>query len=70
MSTQASTNKGTKKLSGFLKGVRAEIKKVSWPTRKQLINHTAVVISVCAILAVLVAIVDQGLLKLLSLIVK
>lgn len=70
MATQAGTNKGTKKMTGFLRGVKAELKKVSWPNRKQLLNHTSVVIGACALIAILVALVDQGLLKLLSLIVK
>lgn len=70
MATQASTNKGTKKMATFFKGVKSEMRKVSWPSRKQLLNHTTVVIGVCALMAILVAIVDQGLLKLLSLIVQ
>ena len=30
--------------NGFLKGIKAELKKVVWPTRKQLINNTLMVI--------------------------
>lgn len=29
---------------GFLKNVRSELKKVVWPTKKQLINNTCMVI--------------------------
>lgn len=29
---------------GFLKGVKSELKKVVWPTKKQLINNTVLVI--------------------------
>lgn len=30
--------------SGFFKGLKAELKKVVWPTRKQLVNNTALVL--------------------------
>lgn len=30
--------------NGFFKGLKAELKKVVWPTRKQLINNTALVL--------------------------
>lgn len=29
---------------GFIKGVKAELKKVVWPTKKQLINSTLLVL--------------------------
>lgn len=68
MAAQTGTNKGTaKKIGGFFRGVKAEVKKVSWPNKKELVNHTAVVIAVCAIMALLVWILDSGLHALLSL---
>lgn len=30
--------------NGFFKGLKAELKKVVWPTRKQLVNNTALVL--------------------------
>lgn len=30
--------------SGFFKGLKAELKKVVWPTRKQLVNNTVLVL--------------------------
>ncbi|MDO4283162.1 MAG: preprotein translocase subunit SecE [Clostridia bacterium] len=39
---------------GFLKGVRAELKKVVWPTRKQLINNTVLVVVLILAFAVIV----------------
>ena len=30
--------------NGFFKGLKAELKKVVWPTRKQLTNNTALVL--------------------------
>jgi len=54
MTTQANANNGekAKTFSKFLKGVRSELKKVNWPSRKELINNTIVVI-ISVILATL-----------------
>lgn len=38
-----------KKSGGFLKNVRAEMKKVSWPTRKELKDYTVVVLVMCTL---------------------
>ena len=54
------------KVLKFLKEVKVEMGKVSWPTREALINSTAVVIVVSLIFAVLVGALDT----LLMLIVK
>ncbi len=35
----------TKRLGNFLKDVRAELKKVTWPSRTEVINTTVVVIA-------------------------
>ena len=34
---------------GFFKGVRTELKKVVWPTRKELVSYTGVVIFTCVV---------------------
>ncbi len=39
---------------GFFKGVRAELKKVVWPTRKQLINNTVLVVALILAFAVII----------------
>lgn len=39
---------------GFLKGVKSELKKVVWPTKKQLINNTIMVLALVIVLAVIV----------------
>jgi preprotein translocase subunit SecE len=52
-----SANTNTKKsgrLSGFFKGVKSELKKVSWPTKKELTNNTIVVIVVVALMTLVV----------------
>jgi preprotein translocase subunit SecE len=45
--------------SRFIKEVIAELKKVSWPTRSQLAQSTAVVLVVVAIVAVYLAVLDS-----------
>lgn len=44
----------------YLRDTRAELKKVVWPTRKETINNTAVVLVVVAISAVFMLILDLG----------
>jgi len=45
--------------SRFLKEVIAELRKVSWPTRSQLAQSTAVVLVVVAIVSIYLAILDS-----------
>ncbi|MEK7582371.1 MAG: preprotein translocase subunit SecE, partial [Patescibacteria group bacterium] len=42
----------------YLKDVRAELSKVSWPTRQQTINYTFVVIGISLALAIFLGILD------------
>lgn len=39
---------------GFFKGVKAELKKVVWPTKKQLINNTILVLLLVVALSVII----------------
>ncbi len=41
-----------KQVVQFLKEVRQELKKVTWPTRREIINHTLIVIGASLIVAV------------------
>jgi preprotein translocase subunit SecE len=49
------------KVSQFLREVRAELKRVTWPTRKETIGSTSVVIILVMIVAVFLGLVDLGL---------
>lgn len=42
----------------FFKEFKAELKRVSWPTRKQLVNNTIAVVSIVVIVAVIVFVLD------------
>ena len=46
----------------YFKGVRTEMKKVVWPTKKELVSYTAVVVMTCAVFALGFWLVDTGVL--------
>jgi preprotein translocase subunit SecE len=52
----------------FLQQVVAELRKVIWPNRKQMINYTAVVLVFLAFMVALIGLVDLGLAKLVMLV--
>ncbi len=47
-----------KKITGFLKAVIAEMRKVSWPKKKELKKYTVVVIATVVFMAVYFGVVD------------
>ncbi len=55
-----------KKVMQFLKEAKAELKKVSWPSRRELIESTMVVIVTVLTIAIFVGVIDLGLSKLLA----
>jgi len=54
------------KAFGFLAEVRAEVKKVTWPTRAEALGGTAVVVVVVLIMAMFLGIVDAILSKIVQ----
>ncbi|WP_461367283.1 preprotein translocase subunit SecE [Candidatus Darwinibacter acetoxidans] len=46
------------KITKFLREVRSEMRKVSWPNRKELITYTIVVLVTVVIVAVFTGVVD------------
>jgi preprotein translocase subunit SecE len=52
----------------YLKQVVAELRKVIWPNRKQMVNYTAVVLVFLAFMVALIGLVDFGLAKLVMLV--
>ena len=57
------------RIRDYFKGVNSELKKVSWPTKKETYRYTLVVIAVCAAFALLFWVIDTGILGLLELII-
>ncbi|NMA87368.1 MAG: preprotein translocase subunit SecE [Tissierellia bacterium] len=68
MSAKSGAKKG--KTSTYFKGVKAEMKKVIWPTKKELVNYTGVVVLISAMVGIIVWLLDMGIHRLLSLIIK
>lgn len=59
-----------KKIVQFIKEVKNELKKVTWPGRKEVINSTIVVLIATAILTIFLYMVDVGLSRLVGIIIK
>jgi preprotein translocase subunit SecE len=53
----------------FLRECKIELKKVKWPTKKELISMTSVVIILVLVLAAFLGIVDFGLIKIIKLVI-
>ena len=58
-----------KKVSRFFKDFRSEVKKIVWPTKKQVVNNTIVVFVAMGVVGAAIWIIDYvlGLLRTLSL---
>ena len=52
----------------YLRQVSAEISKVIWPSRREMVNYTIVVLVFLAIMTTLIGLVDLGLAKLVLLV--
>ncbi|MGN0712372.1 MAG: preprotein translocase subunit SecE [Anaerovoracaceae bacterium] len=50
----------------YFKGVKIEMKKVVWPTKKETVSYTAVVILTCAVFALGFWLIDTGVLAALK----
>ena len=55
------------RVTDYVKEVRAETLKVSWPNRKEVRQATIVVLIACSILASLIFVIDQVFVRLLGL---
>ncbi len=58
MATQTDNTRG--RLTSYFRGVRAEMRKVVWPSGKELLNHTGIVIAISLIVSVIVYLLDLG----------
>ncbi len=48
----------TKKKSSPFKAIRMELKKVSWPNKKEVTQYTAVVFAMCVAVGTMIAVCD------------
>jgi preprotein translocase subunit SecE len=69
MSNRDDKTKTTSKISTYFKGVKAELKKVNWPTKKELTNYIIVVFATTAALTLIIWGLDLVFQNLVSLIV-
>ncbi|MBQ1048783.1 preprotein translocase subunit SecE [Verrucosispora sp. WMMA2044] len=51
------------RIARFIREVVAELRKVIWPTRKELLTYTAVVIAFVTVMLTIVAVLDYGFAK-------
>lgn len=54
----------------FFRDVKAELKKVVWPTRKELINYTIVVFLVTIFIALLIYVFDAIFAQLINMLLR
>jgi preprotein translocase subunit SecE len=66
MAKAASENRIVK----YLKEVRAEIRKVTWPTREEVLRLTAIVLAVLAVSSAFLAIVDYAFSQLMRIVIQ
>ena len=55
---KANNKENAKNKKSFWKSFKAELKKVTWPTPKQLFNNTVAVITIVLITAIIVFVLD------------
>ena len=54
----------------FLREVKVELKKVTWPSRKQTVGSTAVVLALVILISLFLGVVDVGLSNLIRIVLK
>ncbi|MFJ8268218.1 preprotein translocase subunit SecE [Peribacillus asahii] len=59
-----------KRLTEFFRGVAREMRKVSWPKRKELTKYTIVVLATVIIMSLFFTVVDLGISQLIRLVVE
>ncbi|MBP5528889.1 MAG: preprotein translocase subunit SecE [Lachnospiraceae bacterium] len=52
--------KQNKPKRSFFKGIRSEFKKITWPTRNDVVKQTVVVTFITVVVAVIIAFIDLG----------
>ena len=58
------------RVSGAFKNMVAELKKVAWPSKKDLVNYSLVVIGFVVVLAVIVGLLDTASSSLVKLLIQ
>lgn len=64
--TKVNVNNKRPGVREYFKGVRTELRKVIWPTRKELVSYTGVVIMTCVVFSLIFWVFDSAFLALLK----
>lgn len=64
--TDVKSKKKPNRIAKWFKELKSEFKKVTWPTRKKVVNNTTVVVITMVASSAFVGALDFGLLKLFS----
>jgi preprotein translocase subunit SecE len=70
MARTATRAKKGNRISRFLRETRSELRKVVWPTRREAVNMTAIVLGVTVLMAAGLGIVDWLFTELFALMVR
>lgn len=65
-----SKNENRAKVTNYFRGVNSEIKKVTWPSKKELFKYTLTVISISIAIAIVVGVLDLITGRLINLLVS
>ena len=60
----------TNKAMKFFRETKSELKKVSWPSKSQLVNNTVVILTFIIIAIVVLSLLDIGFEKILSFVIN
>ncbi len=58
------------RIIGFFRSVAREMKKVSWPKRKELTRYTIIVLTTITFVTVFFALIDTGISKIIRLVLE
>jgi len=65
---KAAAKKGAKKKSWF-DGLKSEYRKIIWTDKETLVKQTGVVVAVTVVLAVIISVMDAGILQCINLLI-
>lgn len=58
MATPSTKPKADGRVGKYLREVKSEVRKVTWPNRKEIVTYTGIVIFVTAVVALFIGVVD------------
>ena len=60
MEEKAKARENASKKGGFFKGLKAEFKKVIWPSKETILKQSTAVVIVSVILGIVISLLDMG----------